>query len=625
MAEAQNWQSFIEELKAKNDIVSVVSRYMPLERKGRTYWCRCPFHGEKTPSLAINEADQFYHCFGCGVGGDVVKFVQEIESVDFMGAVQILADLAHMEVPSFSTEQRDENRIKERKQQRDRLLSLTKEVARHYVENLKSPQAQVGLEYFEKRKISPQLARMFGLGFSINYFEIINYLSKLGYTVDEMEKAGVVKRKSLKDKPIDPMGGRIVFPIMDANGNVLAFCGRTLDPKPTFAKYLNTAETELFSKSKNLYAINLIKKAKLAGQKLDYLIIVEGQMDVVSLHKAGFNMAVASMGTALTHEQAKLMKRFCDKVFICYDGDTAGKKATLRGLDILRDNGLEVFVMSLPEGMDPDDIINRYGKEGYQKLIDKALPLIDFKLDFLKKLYDVSSADGRTKYVNEAIEVLRSLSDVEREIYIEKVSEIAGIMRDFLKRKMQEGSNFEENSPMQKNNANVSLTIKANETRQKKPVDSKVAQAEKFILSAMIHSKPYAYFKSDLTEYFSGNRAEFYSYIKELIENGKEKEAPKLLYQRYSQHLDDGQNPENDNKLEEISEIINYIMRDANEQNEGAYFKDCLFIIYKNYADEQIILLNEQAQNEPDIAKRKQILEKINQIFKNLKDKKVEL
>lgn len=342
----EKWLRFKEELKAKNDIVSIISRYVPLIQKGRYFWGRCPFHNEKTPSFAINPTDQVYHCFGCGVGGDVINFVKEIESVDFAGAINILAELAHMEVPS-SDGSYDDSKIKQLKQEKDRLLALLKDTALHYVDNLKLPQAKPGLEYFEKRNISPELARRFGLGFSINFQDTINYLTSKGYTIKEMEKAGVVKTRD--DRFYDAMGNRVVFPIMDVSSNVVAFCGRTLEAKPNFAKYLNTQDTVIFNKSKNLYAINIVKKAKIKGEKIDYLIVVEGQMDVVSLHKAGFPMAVASMGTSLTQEQAKLIKRFVDKVYICYDGDTAGKKATLRGLDILRSNGLEVFVMSMPE------------------------------------------------------------------------------------------------------------------------------------------------------------------------------------------------------------------------------------------------------------------------------------
>lgn len=619
----EKWQSFKEELKAKNDIVSVVSRYVPLVQKGRSFWGRCPFHNEKTPSFTVNPSDQIYHCFGCGVGGDVIKFVQEIESVDFMGAINILAELAHMEVPTTDGYQED-SKIKQLKLEKDRLLSLLKDTAHHYVDNLKLQQAKPGLEYFEKRKISPELARRFGLGFSINYHDTISFLTSKGYSLKEMEKAGVIKYRD--ERPYDAMGNRVVFPIMDISSNVVAFCGRSLEAKPNFAKYLNTQDTILFSKSKNLYAINLVKKAKMQGTKIEYLIVVEGQMDVVSLHKAGFVSAVASMGTALTQEQAKLIKRFVDKVYICYDGDTAGKKATLRGLDILKSNGLEVFVMSMPEGLDPDDVINRFGAEGYQKLLDRALPLIDFKLEFLKKLYDISTNDGRTKYVSEALGILKTLSSVEREVYIDKVSEISGIMKDFLKRQLESSHEDEGESQSNISSNETKVVAVENENQQgktKKKIDTNVVQAEKFVLSAFLHKRPFAFFRNDAEKFFTENRKEFYRTICEFSSVSDEKSIPKRFFEKYCNSGVD----ENDNsKLQEdASEIINYIMKNGDEENELAYYKDCLYLMYKNYAENEIEELNKKLENEIDIEKRNEILKKISEYIKNIKTKKVDL
>ncbi len=623
MANNEKWQSFKEELKAKNDIVSVVSKYVPLVQKGRSLWGRCPFHNEKTPSFTVNPSDQVYHCFGCGVGGDVIKFIQEIESVDFMGAINILAEMAHMEVPTTDGYQED-SKIKQMKEEKDRLLSLLKETAHHYVNNLKLPQAKPGLEYFEKRKISPELARRFGLGFAPNYNDTISYLTSKGYSLKEMEKAGVIKFRD--ERPYDAMGNRVVFPIMDISSNVVAFCGRSLETKPNFAKYLNTQDTMIFSKSKNLYAINLVKKAKMQGTKVDYLIVVEGQMDVVSLHKAGFVTAVASMGTALTQEQAKLIKRFVDKVYICYDGDTAGKKATLRGLDILKSNGLEVFVMSMPEGLDPDDVINRFGAEGYQKLLDRALPLIDFKLEFLKKLYDISTNDGKTKYINEALEILRTLSNVEQEVYIDKVSEISGIMKDFLKRQLESSKsvNLTENSKLSSNATKMVAVESENQNlKEKKAIDTNVVQAEKFVLSAFLHKKPFAFFKEDAEKYFTENRKQFYKKICELSKTEEEKNLPKKFYEAY---CNAGLNETENEKLqEEASEIINYIMKNGDEENELAFYKDCIYLMFKNYAENKIEELNRQLENEIDREKRNQIFVQINELLGKIKTKKVEL
>lgn len=604
--------SFIEELKAKNDIVSVVSRYVPLERRGRSFWGRCPFHSEKTPSFTVNEYDQFYHCFGCGVGGDVIKFIQEIESVDFMGAVNILADLAKMQVPSFSSGTSDEDDIKKRKEEKERLTALMRDAARHYVDNLKTPQSKPGRIYFEKRKISPEIARRFGIGFSINFNDIIEFLQSKGYTIDEMVSAGVVK---LKDgRPYDALGGRVIFPTIDTSNNVIAFCGRTLESHPDRAKYINTSDTVLFSKSKSLFGINLVKKEKLSSNNLEPIIVVEGQMDAVSLHKAGFTSAVASMGTALTIEQAKLIKRFSDKVYICYDGDTAGKKATLRGLDILKSTGLDVYVMSMPEGMDPDDIINKYGAEGYRKLIDKALPLIDFKLEFLKHTYNISTAEGRTKYLNEAISILKGLSEVEREIYIEKVSKTSGILRDFIERQVSQDVPSEE-----KKEQETGLTQLVGETKQRPKLagDSKEVQAEKYILSSMLHKKPYAFFRENMVDYFTEERQDFYQYIVQLCDTATESEIPNLFYTHYS--TEDADETEKNDK---ISEIINYIYKNSGDSNDENYFKDCVRLVVKAHDEREIAKLTKLLECEVENDKRNQIKMQIKEILEKSKNKK---
>lgn len=609
---------FLEELKTKNDIVSVVSRYVPLERRGRAFWGRCPFHHEKTPSFVVNDEGQFYHCFGCGVGGDVIKFVQEIESLDFMGAVNMLADMAHIEVPSFSgfTE---EGNIQARKKEKDRLLALLRDTALHYVENLKNPEAKNGISYLEKRKISPQIARRFGLGFSLNFNDIILHLKSKGYTLDEMQKAGVIKFKD--DRPYDAIGGRVVFPIIDTSNNVIAFCGRTLESHPDRAKYLNTADTPVFSKSKNLYALNLVKKEKMQnGNKVGPLIVVEGQMDVVSLHKAGFTTAVASMGTSLTSEQAKLLKRFTDKVYICYDGDIAGQKATLRGLDILKEHGLDVYVMTMPEGLDPDDVINKYGAEGYKKLMDKALPLADFKFEFLKKGHDLTTSEGRSKYLTEAIEILKTLSDVEREVYIDKVSEIASVMKDFVRRQLSSEAAAVE-SPAPKTGV---LTAETKPVRQKAPTDAKVVQAEKFILSSMLYKKPYAFFRNDISEYFTDNRADFYKTIVDLDQKVGEKELPQAFYEKYAAYVDENEGASG-GLDEEASEIINYIYRNTDGGNDENYFKDCVYLIYKAKAEREIEQITRQLEIEPDKERRQELLNKMKELITNIKSKKVDL
>lgn len=607
--ENTEFSKFIEELKAKNDIVQVISSYIPLERKGRTYWARCPFHGEKTPSFAVNEIDQFYHCFGCKAGGDVIKFVMEMESVDYMGAVSILAEKANMQVPSFKNGNNVNDDIAEKKKHKDRLIALMKCAAKHYNKNLfegKNPEA---LNYLvNQRHVSREVAAMFGLGASIDYTEIIDYLKKEGYTEKEILDSGVAKING-RNEMYDAVGKRLVFPLIDIMGNVIGFCGRVLEKKVDFAKYINTAETLLFSKGKTLYGINLVKKHKQDNpqDQIKYLIIVEGQMDVVSLHKAGFNTAVASMGTALTENQAKLIKRFTDNVLICYDGDFAGQKATLRGLEILKENGLNVKVVSLPEGMDPDDVINKQGKDAYIKLLKDALPLLDFKLELVKKRSDLSTKEGKSKYIEDALNVLREInSDVEREVYIDVVSEVSGTNVDFLKRQLA-GEKIET-----KTNAQVreEYSRKAVDT-----IDSAIIKAQKFVLSCIIHLKPFAHFEKDFSQIFVGDG---YIEIAKAIQANRNSVSTKQMIDKCKEYLLDSYD-------ELFSEIINYEIAYGDEENENKYFKDSLWIIYKNYLDNELEVLNKRLLCEQDNAERRKIIAKIAEIVNKIRLKKVDL
>ncbi|MBQ7579046.1 MAG: DNA primase [Clostridia bacterium] len=607
--ENTEFSKFIEELKAKNDIVGVIGSYIPLERKGRTYWARCPFHGEKTPSFAVNEVDQFYHCFGCKVGGDVIKFVMEMESVDYMGAVSILAEKVNMQVPSFSDNNRNlKEDIAEKKKHKDRLIALMKSAAKHYNKNLfegKNPEA---LNYLvNQRHVSREIAAKFGLGASIDYTEIISYLKSEGFSEKEILDSGVAKLND-RGEMYDSVGKRLVFPLIDIMGNVIGFCGRVLEKKVDFAKYINTAETMLFSKGKTLYGINLVKKHKQDNPQdpIKYLIIVEGQMDVVSLHKAGFTTAVASMGTALTENQAKLIKRFTDNVLICYDGDFAGQKATIRGLEILKENGLNVKVVSLPEGLDPDDVINKQGKDAYIKLLKEALPLLDFKLELVRKQSDLSTKDGKSKYIENALEVLREIpSDVEREVYIDVVSEVSNTNVDFLKRQLS-GVSPALKTPV----------IKEEYTRQAvDTIDSASLKAQKFVLSCMMHLKPFAHFNNDISFIFVG---EEYVDIARAIEESKNSVSTKQMIESCREKLY--------GRHEELfSEVLNYEMAYGDEESEAKYFKDSLWIIYKGYLDSRLEFLNKQLLEEQDNTERKKIITEIADIVSKIKLKKVDL
>lgn len=612
--ERESLDDFKRELKQKNDIVNVVSKYVQLERKGRYYWCRCPFHGEKTPSLCINDIDNMFYCYGCHVGGDVIKFVMQIESQTFVEAVRTLAAWANMEVPDSFDNSATGADIAAAKKRKDRLISLMKEAAKHYHDNLSKPSAKAANEYMEKRQLSGQLGVRFGIGYADGYNELPEFLRSKGYTNEEMLSVGVVKQKD-GGRIYDPIANRLVFPIIDIYGNVIAFGGRTLDPHPEFAKYLNTAETELFNKRNTLYAVNYLKKQRQVGP-IPYVIVVEGYMDTISLHKAGFTMTVASMGTALTQSQAKLIKRFADKVYICYDGDSAGQNATLRGLDILKENGLDVMVVQLPDKYDPDDVIKAYGKEGYQKLLDESLPLVEFKLKYLKTRYDLSNVDGRVKYLNDAIEVLADLSSsVERELYTPMVCDIAQTNIDFIRRAIDKKLAGKSVSEEIKNRfVSAKKTEIKDDDYDAENVNTVVVKAEKYILCSLLHKKPFAHFNTDVTYLFSGVRREFYKVISDYINNHPEVDLIQKLYADFQ-----------DDKQSLIVEIINYNAESSeDEQSEKKYYYDCLWTVYRAYLIVKQEELTNDYQNEVDNLKRKEISEKIQDILIKLKNKKVE-
>lgn len=469
---------FWEELKAKNNIVDVIGSYVPLQKRGGQYWACCPFHHEKTPSFAVKEDDGFYHCFGCGVSGDVVKFVQNIESTDFMTAVRILADRAKIEVPNVS--EYDDAQAREYKRKKDAVLKILLETARFYLSNLYSgdPRADKHLQYIQQRKISPSVARKFGLGASLGFRELPEYLRSLGFSREDMLESGVVSVDTKRgDRLADSLGGRLIFPIINALDEVVAFGGRVME-KTDFAKYKNTRETIVFNKRKNLYNINLLKKLK-RERAVNEVIMVEGYMDTISLYQAGFKNVVASMGTSLTVEQARLIRRYTDKVLISYDGDFAGQSADLRGLEILKTENLTVRVVPLPDGKDPDDVAKE-GAAAYQKCLDEALPLIDYKLVSLERKYDLKKSDEKRAYVAAALKIVREAETAsEREELLKQLRDKTGITLQSLERDLND---LPQSGQAQSEPA----------TKDAEDGGDKYRRAERFILAAKLFSAPYA-------------------------------------------------------------------------------------------------------------------------------------
>ena len=405
-------ESFLQELKMRNDITEVVSGYVNLKRRGRNMVGLCPFHGEKTPSFNVYTENGSFYCFGCGVGGDVISFEMKIENLDYVDAVKALAQRAGMEMPENSY---DDSLSK----LRSRVFEANREAARFYFSTLYSKSGAGGLEYFYSRGLSDRTIRHFGLGFADdNWTSLCSNLRSKGFKDNELVAANLAVQRRNGNGIYDRFTNRVMFPIIDLRGNVIAFGGRIMtDEKP---KYLNTSDTPVFKKSANLFSLN---NAKNSGSRT--LILCEGYMDVIAVNQAGFTNAVATLGTALTSEQAVLMKRYADEVIICYDADEAGQKATARAIPILRNAGLVIRVLSIPSGKDPDEFIRSKGKDGpvaFKALLEKSGNDIEYRLQKLKQVHNTETTDGKVAFLEAASKVIATISSpIERDVYTSKI------------------------------------------------------------------------------------------------------------------------------------------------------------------------------------------------------------
>lgn len=446
----REFSEFISRVLDRTDIVSLVSHYVKLEKKGNTHWACCPFHGETQPSFTVSEAKQFFHCFGCKKSGNAITFLMEMENIEFIDALKMLAEQAGLEMPK---PKRGAFHAEVDKERRQTLYKLMRDAARHYHDNLSDPRARVFNDYLRERQITDRMITRFGLGASLDFTEMLDYLKSLGYTYELIHAAGLAEEKD--GRQYDVFGKRLIFPIIDNMGQVVAFGGRTLEKDVHFAKYRNSTQTDIFDKSKTIYAVNLLKKRK-AAKPIDYVIMAEGYMDVIALHKAGFDTAVASMGTALTVKQARQLKLYSDLVYISYDGDTAGQKATMRGLDILKETGLTVKVVRLPDGLDPDDVIKRGGAEAYSRLLGEAIPLTAYKIEVLKSRYDISDPDQKAKFAIEATAVVKALDNpIEQEQYFQYIARTTGFALDAVKRQANFVSGERTSKPVEPRRENA--------------------------------------------------------------------------------------------------------------------------------------------------------------------------
>ena len=422
--------AWLDELRARADIVQIVSGYVPLKKNGHRYWGLCPFHGEKTASFSVDAEQQLYYCFGCKAGGSVIQFIMEIERLDFPEAVRFLADQLHMPLPQMENDP-DWQR---KRDQRDRLLSANREAARIFHQTLYTKEGEASLNYLKKRGLTDNVIRKFGLGAAPEKWDFLTQqLLQKGFTLEELRQVGLTVVKDEETLPdgtkrpkraFDMFRNRAIFPIIDQYGNVLGFGGRILgEGQP---KYLNTSDTPVFNKRLGVYAANLLRKER----HLERVVLVEGYMDVVSLNQFGVTGVCATLGTALTNEQARLLKRFAPKVYLSYDGDSAGQHAILRGLDILEAEGIPARVLDFPDGLDPDEFIRRDGLEGFEKL--PALSPATYRMRRLKDQHDLSTQEGRTEYAKACAQILKGLEPVELENHLQQLMVQTGFSREVL-------------------------------------------------------------------------------------------------------------------------------------------------------------------------------------------------
>ena len=407
-------ENFITELVERSDIVDVVGSYVRLGKKsGSNLFGLCPFHSEKTPSFSVSPDKQIYHCFGCGKGGGVINFIMEIENLSFPEAVEFLARRAGLPIPE------QQNDAESRK--RERMLALNRDAARFFYEQLSSPGGQAARDYMAKRRIGAATAKNFGLGFAPNSWDSLrNAMKTRGYTDFEMADAGLLRKRE-NTGFYDTFRNRLMFPVIDVRGNVIGFSGRILgDGEP---KYMNSPETLVFNKSRNLFALNLAKKSKSG-----YIILSEGNIDVVSLHQAGFDSAVASLGTSLTPEQARLLSRYTGEVIIAYDNDAAGQKAAQRAIGILEKLDLKVKVLRMSGAKDPDEFIQRKGADAFRNLLSESENQVDYRLRGVTDKYDLTVDEQKVAFLKEAIELVARLpNEVERQVYALRVASLAGV------------------------------------------------------------------------------------------------------------------------------------------------------------------------------------------------------
>lgn len=556
-------QHFLDELTSRSDIVDVVSSYVSLTKKGSNYFGLCPFHNEKTGSFSVSPDKQIYHCFGCKHGGGVITFIMEIENLSFPDAVRFLAKRANMEVPEDQTDREESHR-------RQRVLALNKDAARWFYQNLSTPEGEAVSAYLARRKISRKTAMNFGLGASLDSWDALSSaMQDKGYTKADLLAAGLVVRNQ-KGRLYDKFRNRLMFPVIDVRGDVVAFGGRVLDKSEP--KYMNTTETIVYSKRRNLYGINLAKKTKRPN-----FILCEGNIDVITLHQAGFDNAVASMGTALTVEQTRLLSRYTKELVLCYDNDTAGQLATQKNIDLLKNSEFTVRVLQLPRRLvdgeyvkqDVDDFIKFNGPEAFEAVLSGSEDQTDYRMGAVAAKYDLSDGQQKIAYANEISQLIAELpSAVEREVCAGRAAETAGISREAMLLEVKRARNRrrgQDRKTLVRENLNVSALHQPKD-RAIRYSDMRSAMAEEGVVRLLFLDGALARQCRELTaeEFSSPFLARIYTLQLEAWEAGRTLTAASLAGELTA---------------EEMGHLTNILQEPAVLANAGRALRDYIRVI----------------------------------------------
>lgn len=466
-------ENIIDEVTSANDIVDVIGSYVNLKRNGRNFLGLCPFHREKTPSFVVSPEKQIFHCFGCSLGGNVIHFISKIENIDFKESIEMLADRANILLPTTSYD------VDDKKQKlKSKVYDINKETAIFYHRNLYEPSSKLGQEYIKKRKLDNNTLKSFLIGYSKNFDDLYKYLKSKGFSDEEILASSLVNKND-QGKFIDRFRKRLIFPICDVRDRIIAFGGRVLDD--SLPKYINSPENIVYSKGRNLFGLNVAKKSGLRQ-----IIIVEGYMDAISLHQRGINNVVASLGTALTENQGRLLRKYADEIIISYDSDAAGQAATLRGLDILHTLGCNVRVLQMTGAKDPDEYIIKYGSARFQKLVNEAISLTEFKVKVLKNKYNLNNDSEKIEFLTKMAQILSKVDNsIEKEVYIDNISRENNISKEAIYGQI--------NKITYSTNSSEKILLKSKSVLPKKnkeifEIDEKTLKREKLIIYLLLEN-----------------------------------------------------------------------------------------------------------------------------------------